>query len=251
MKTRSLSFIAILVTALAPSFAGAATETIALWKLEGPIGTTEGAPISGDVIKGEAGSPELLIMGNPGYSKDGPAGVTHGSIKFQPGDALHLDQPVTDLVDLFGVEMWVKSDDSLAGRGVILLNNGRSQPGFGYGLLQTSDNEYRAIYDGVDYLFNPVDPIPVTGEWTHLALVRDAADFGTQIYANGKLIFSTERPNPAPVSPVKAQGAFVIGGSMIGNNSIRAAFEGQIALVRVFKFKQGQFKPKDLLTGNK
>lgn len=252
-KVRALRGIfALLLVGACPLACVAEVEPIGFWKFDGGGGQGEGTEISGDAIKGEGGGPELLIRGNPVYSTEAPAtGVTKGSIKFNLGDILYMEEPVTNLDDLFGIEIWVKSEDPTVAAGAGLVKNGRGQPGFGYGLQQSSEATYVGIYDGVTYIQSPDSSIPVTGDWTHLALVRDAESFGTQLYANGQLVYSSERRTPVPIPPDKGKGAFIVGGSLFANNAMKGSFAGHIALVRVFKFKPGEFKAEDLLYQSK
>jgi len=252
-KVRALRGIfALLLTSACPLACVAEVEAIGFWKFDGGGGQSEGAEISGDAITGEGGGPELLIRGNPMYSTDAPeGGITKGSIKFNMGDILYREEPITNQDDLFGIEIWVKSEDPMATAGAGLVKNGRGQPGFGYGLQQSGESTYMGIYDGVTYIQSQDTPIPVTGEWTHLALVRDAESFGTQLYANGELIYSSERRAPVPVVPDKGKGAFIVGGNLFANNAMKGSFAGHIALVRVFKFKPGEFKAEDLLYQSK
>lgn len=248
LKLACISMIVALVT---PG-AHAEVEVLGYWKL-GSSQAVAGPKIKGDVIKGEGGSPDLQISGDPVYSSEMPddAPDLNGSVKFHMGDFLFLDQPLTAETEQFGIEAWVKSDEPTAGRNISLLNNGRGAPGFGYGLLQTEGNNYAGIFNGVTLVESPDRTVPVRGEWTHLAVVRDAEDFGTRFYVNGELVYSSEKRAPQPFSPEHGEGAFVVAGEKYDLGDIKGNFVGNIACVRVFRFQPGTFKSEDLLHGQK
>jgi Concanavalin A-like lectin/glucanases superfamily len=148
-----------------------------------------------------------------------------------------------DYSDKFGVEVWVKSGQ--ASQSGTILFNGNAGGTKGWGFIQDGTN-YKAYLGGVGSLGSA--PVSTTG-WTHLAIVRDKAAFGTfggggtRFYVNGILnatqswwlgFNATAGTNDGSI--------FSIGSRASAQNP----FTGLVAEARVFTFNSGAFSASDL-----
>ncbi len=104
----------------------------------------------------------------------------------------------------------------------------------GWGLFRVGLN-YGFLYGGVTYFA----VAPLTTEWTHLALVREAGT--TRMFVDGEMRFLDV------VGPATPAGDFMIG----GNPEVASeGFDGLIDEVRVFTFEPGEFSINDLNLSN-
>ena len=253
MKSHLATILAVLSSSIIANLSHADVTPVGYWHLgESDDGVSPGQVVS--VSKDCAGKTDLTAVGGPVDSKEVAKGAASNSgsklsVTFDTTSCLSAD-PVTTATDNFGIEAWVQNTGPLEGSAFIV-NNGQGAPGTGFGLLRVGD-QYQGIYGGSTFVLNPVSPVKVTEEWTHLALVRDSATFGTNFYVNGKLVFSTGSPGPNVV-PLGAgpQPQFSIGSCSSGKDGngfvAHNGFVGNIDEVRVFTFAPGAFDPHDLL----
>ncbi len=175
----------------------------------------------------------LARTGAPAYSSNVPLQTSTPStlsMRFNGTADLYGAAGVpTTVTDNFGIEAWVRSNGSTTGNALIAYvgNTGNS----GWGIFRTGGS-YAMLYGGVLLLAGGP---PMTTEWTHLALVRDAGV--TRFYVNGTLSLTIFG---APVVPA---GNMMIGGNLLNGNEY---FDGQIDEVRVFTFAPGAFTKSDL-----
>jgi hypothetical protein len=132
----------------------------------------------------------------------------------------------TAIVDNFGIELWVKPDDTASTK--CLAYNGTTTSS-GWGLYQVGD-QYRGLFGGVAFIGSAP---AAAGVWTHLALVRETGL--TTFYVNGEPSGTdTRAPNPPT-------GWFSVGYPL--NPSFPEYFAGALDEVCVFTFEPGQFRP--------
>jgi 1-phosphatidylinositol phosphodiesterase len=136
----------------------------------------------------------------------------------------------TALTDNFGIELWVKPNDTTGTK--CLAYNGHSGTS-GWGLYQFDAN-YGVLFGGRAIFGSG----PATaGVWTHLALVRNNGT--ATLYVNGVA------SGTVPDSPNVPAGRFAVGAQP---QSLAAEFfAGALDEVRVFTFQPGQFSPDSLL----
>jgi hypothetical protein len=138
--------------------------------------------------------------------------------------------PITGLSNNFGVELWVKPNDT--GTTKSLVYNGSS--GYtGWGLYQTETN-FRAIFGGIAFFGSGQ---ATTNVWTHLAMVIN--DGTAVFYVNG----------------VESGSRLGVFNTVVAGDALRVAanidggelFAGGIDEVRIFTFATNQFSTNDLL----
>ncbi len=137
---------------------------------------------------------------------------------------------VSNVVDYFGLELWVKSATS-SGNQCLAYNGNTSSNGWG---LYQIGSTYQVLFGGVA-LFGSGSL--VTNAWTHLALVRDGGL--ATLYVNGVAAGATGAGPGAPA------GAFSLGAPP--NKPTVENFSGMLDEVRTFTFAAGQFSINDLL----
>lgn len=135
---------------------------------------------------------------------------------------------ISNLIDNFGIELWVKTADATGGK-VIAYNGDTSVSG--WGIFQNGAT-YQALFGGV-LIFGSA-PV-TTNVWTHLALVRSAGK--TTFYVNGVA------SGAAVLEPNYPTGNFLIGADNVHSET----FTGAIDEVRVFTFPNGSFNVTNLL----
>jgi hypothetical protein len=140
-----------------------------------------------------------------------------------------------DYSDNFGVEVWVKSGQ--ASQSGTILFNGDAGGGKGWGFIQDGTN-YQGVLGGQTLVGSA--PATTTA-WTHLALVRDTASFGTRLYVNG-VLNATVSSGINPTAGIADGSIFSIGSRAAAHNP----FTGLVAEARVFTFISGAFNVSDL-----
>lgn len=220
--------LAAVLTALP---AGASAVTIAQYRLgENDPGAAAGL-LGADPTVAAVGGPNLARIGSPVYSSTTPISTTTLSMSFDGVTARYAaGAPASYLNDNFAIEAWARADSTASAVASVAYNGDSAFGGWG---LYRFGGAWTYLYGGVE--IGPMAPVAV-GEWTHLAVVRNAGV--TTFYVNG-VAFGT--PSTAvPGTPV--------GGMAIGGN-FRAAsenFTGLIDEVRIFTFAPGQFQVSDL-----
>ena len=179
------------------------------------------------------GAINLSRTGSPSYSPTTPPFVNSTlSMAFNGNGDRYTGAVVSTATDNFGVEAWVKSNGNTANNATLVYNGNSGNSGWG---LFRAGSAYGFLYGGVT--LNGL--APVTTNWTHLALVRDAGV--TSLYVNG------QRISTAAGAPAAPAGSLLIGGNpMVATES----FDGLIDEVRVFTFQPGQFQVADLNLGS-
>lgn len=239
--------LSAVIFAAAPAWA--AVLTTGFWRLgENDFGAIPGNPIQPVSIEAVNGF-HLALQGtgavnNAFYSADvAPTAATATgsflSARFDnliPTEPTYLfipTEPNSGATDNFGVETWVKaaSTTPVNGTQAAILYNGNFGSN-GFGLYQVGDQYQGVLGASVNFLGSA----PVTGDWVHLALVRDGGL--TTFYANGVDMGSTIDIAPLPASP-----SFSLAALGSGDDP----FAGHIDEVRSFTFEAGQFNPSDLL----
>lgn len=236
--------------------AGAATNTIAYYRLG------EDDPGAGPSTLGQDPtrdhSPNKLDLnrfGSPHYSSNvapGAAAVT-GSIvamQFSPQtlDAYYRLNPVTTLTDNVGIEAWVNTTTDPTGAGQSVIAYDGTPGADGLGLLRVAD---ATPFGGISPVYVArmgattvgFSALP-SGQWVHLALVRDGGT--ATFYVNGQ---------PSGTSSAALSAAtetFSVGASYcaVCDRPIPTAdyLDGRVDEVRVFSFAPGQFNAaSDLL----
>ena len=140
-----------------------------------------------------------------------------------------------DYSDNFGVEVWVKSGQ--ASQSATILFNGDAGASKGWGFIQDGTN-YQGVLGGLTLVGSA--PATTNG-WTHLALVRDTASFGTRLYVNG-VLNATVSSGINPTAGIADGSIFSIGSRAAAHNP----FTGLVAEARVFTFISGAFNVSDL-----
>jgi hypothetical protein len=140
-----------------------------------------------------------------------------------------------DYSDNFGVEVWVKSGQ--ASQSATILFNGDAGASKGWGFIQDGTN-YQGVLGGLTLVGSA--PATTNG-WTHLALVRDTASFGTRLYVNG-VLNATVSSGINPTAGAADGSIFSLG----ARASAQRPFTGRVADARVFTFASGAFVASDL-----
>ncbi len=178
------------------------------------------------------GTLNLSRNGAPSYSPATPPFVNSFlSMAFNGTSDRYTGTVVSSVTNNFGVEAWVRSNGNTTNNATLVYNGNTASSG--WGLFRLGSN-YGFLYGGVTL----AGLTPVTGSWTHLALVRDGGV--TSFYVNGQLIPTAAG---APIAPA---GSFLVGGNPLVATE---GFDGLIDEVRVFTFQPGQFSVTDLNLG--
>lgn len=221
-----------LLLLLAAASAEAAVTTVAQYRLgESDPGAVAGGAGANPTLP-STGAVSLTRNGAPAYSATTPPFVASTlSMSFNAGPDRYSGTIVSSATDNFGVEAWVKSNGSTAVNAALVYNGHTGNSGWG---LFRAGNEYGFLFGGV--VLDGV--VPLTTNWTHLALVRDAGS--VRFFVNGQEVPSAQG---APNVPA--------GNFMVGGNPLQASegFDGLIDEVRVFTFAPGQFVVSDLNLG--
>jgi hypothetical protein len=222
----------LLALLLVSSTAHGAVTTVASYRLgDADPGAMAGA-VGNDPTLPSVGSVSLDRNGAPTYSAQTAPLVSSGlSMRFNAGPDRYSGALISTATDNFGVEAWVKSDGSTELNATLVYNGSTGTSG--WGLFRLGD-EYGFLYGGV--VLSGVAPL--TTEWTHLALVRDAGM--TRVFVNGVQSFESG------VAPAAPSGSFLVGGNPLVATE---GFDGLIDEVRVFTFEPGQFEVADLNLG--
>jgi hypothetical protein len=219
----------LLLLVLALSSGHAAVTTIASYQLgDADPGAVAGA-IGADPTLPSVGTVDLARSGAPVYSADTPAFIgSNLSMRFDGDDDHYAGAQLSTATDNFGIEAWVKSDGNTATNAALAYNGSTSFGG--WGLFRAGSN-YGFLYGGITI----VGVAPLTTEWTHLALVREAGT--TRMFVDGQMLYQSG------VAPAAPAGDFMIGGNpqLAGEG-----FDGLIDEVRVFTFEPGEFSIDDL-----
>ncbi len=224
--------ILVLLLLLAASTGQAAITVVAEYRFgesdPGALPNTPGANPSLPSV----GSNPLTRNGTPAYSGITPRVVPSAlSMAFNAGSDRYSGAIVSTATDNFGVEAWVKSNGSVALNATLVYNGNTGNSGWG---LFRAGNEYGFLYGGV--VLDGV--VPISTQWTHLALVRDGGT--NRFFVNGvQQVAAGGAPNPP------------VGNFLVGGNPLVATegFDGLIDEVRVFTFEPGQFNVLDLNFG--
>ena len=220
---------ALFITA-APGAKAGTLLPVAWWRMgENDPGAADGG--STYTAKNELGGGLMLPQGAR-FSADVPnntLGSTLG-LRLNTGQ-FGINPVVTDAIDNFGLELWVKPDSADAPQ-CLAYNGDSSSTGWG---IYLANGLYVGVIGGVAF----VGGSPAAqGVWTHVALVRDGGV--ATLYVNG---VSAGADASEPGSP---SGAFGVGVAPQTSNTEFLA-GGTIDEVRVFVFAAGEFNPSDLL----
>ncbi len=215
-------------TMVAP--ADAAITVLAQYRMgEADPGAAPGLPGANPTLP-SVGATGLTRFGDPAYGVVRPPFQNSQLAMAFDGadDRYEAGAVLSTVTDNFGVEAWVKSNGRTTQNALIAYNGNTGSSG--WGLFRTGA-EYGFLYGGV--VLDGV--VPVTTNWTHLALVRDGGT--NRFYVNGQLIQSSAGGPNVPA------GRFMVGGNPLVPTE---GFDGEIDEVRVFTFAPGAFTPADL-----
>lgn len=222
--------LAALTLLLASASAQAAVTVIASYRLgDADPGAANTLPGAAQTLP-SVGSQPLDRFGSPTYSSEGPPrGVlSRLSMSFDGSTARYMGPVLTTATNNFGIEAWVRSNGRVTNNATIAYNGNTASSGFG---LFRLGNQWGYLQGGVVL----GGGAPVSTDWTHLALVRDAGV--SRFFVNGTQVTTTAAaPNPA------------VGNFLVGGNPLVATewFDGLIDEVRVFTFNPGEFQVGDL-----
>jgi len=194
--------------------ARADVESVAEYRLTDPdaLGAVQGP----ERLPNRAGRRlPLLRRGDPRYFNLAPNADDGRALQFDGvDDAYALEGGIDPVPDQFVLEAWARAEEERAPglHGVVSLGDGAR----GYSLVQ-SDDQWGAFIGGRGLVV--MGPI-VPGEWTHLALVHEAA--GSRLYLDG--VHVGEFPTSTGIHPL-----FTIGDMGHG----KECFRGDIAAVRL------------------
>lgn len=199
------------------------------------MGEADAGAVSGgagaDPTIDSVGGVDLPKLGGPLYTAATPSRVDSTlALRFDADVDRYVGPVISTSVDNFGIEAWVRSDGSTVGNAVIAYNGNSGNNGWG---LFRAGGSWAFLYGG---LVLASSGQPVTTDWTHLALVRNAGV--ATMYVNG---LPTATSGTTPGLPA--------GGFGIGGNPVFVDFEefdGIIDEVRMFTFAPGQFQVADL-----
>lgn len=230
MKKRIVWWGALLACLwLAP--VAAEVTTVAQYRMgEADAGAVSGGA-GADPTVDSVGGINLPKLGGPVYSAATPLRVDSTlAMRFDADVDRYSGPVISTATDNFGIEAWVRSDGSTTGNAVIAYNGNSSSTG--WGLFRAGSN-WSFLFGG---LVLASGGQPVSTDWTHLALVRNAGV--ATLYVNGMPAVTS---GTAPNVPT--------GGFGIGGNPVFADFEefdGSIDEVRMFTFAPGAFQVADL-----
>jgi hypothetical protein len=226
---RSLLAVIVLASVIAAP-ADAAITVLAQYRLgEADPGAAPGL-LGANPTVASVGTSGLARIGEPSYGLPRPPFQNSTLAMAFDGadDRYDLSAVLTTATDNFGIEAWVKSNGRTTQNALIAYNGNTASSGWG---LFRAGAEYGFLYGGV--VLDGV--VPVTTDWTHLALVREGGT--NRFYVNGQLIQSS------PGGPNVPVGRFQLGGNLLVPTE---GFDGEIDEVRVFTFAPGAFTPADL-----
>ncbi|MDB6019791.1 MAG: Fibronectin type domain protein, partial [Pedosphaera sp.] len=179
------------------------------------------------------GAQDLSVFGSPVYAVDvSPLAAQHVdsslSLNFSNGVSYATGSLVSNMVDNFGFEVWVKPTSAASGQ--VIVYNG-NPGGDGWGILQDG-NTYIVLFGNVQVFGSGSVTL---NQWTHLAIVRDNGT--TTLYVNGVDAGTTTSPPNIP------SGFFV----MAAAPDASGKFAGLLDEARCFTFAPGLFDPSELL----
>jgi hypothetical protein len=237
--TRTLRLLAgtVLALALLNSFVTpvvrATVTAVSYWRMgENDPGVAAGTATN---TTDPTGGRTLTLRGAPSYSSGvSPAAATlTGSawcMSFTTG-SYGTNAVIPLLTNNFGIELWVKPNDTTGNKSLAYNGNTGSS---GWGLYQIGAT-YQGLFGGVAFFGSGT---AAAGIWAHVALVRNN---GTNtLYVNGAAAgtATTAPPNPAV-------GLFAMGAAAPDVSVDR--YGGYLDEVRVFTFAAGAFSTNDLL----
>jgi len=228
----SLLFALALVTQVQ-----ATITNVALYRLgENDPGAVSGGTVSSNTYD-LAGGHHLIRYGIPVYtnSVSTNAATQLGSslaVHFNGANQYFSNAVFTTVIDNFGLEAWVRPNNTNPSPGRFIAYNGYVTNG--WGLLQ-SGNAYGFVFG--DVVAVGATNSAVMDVWTHVAVVRNNGT--STLYING-IASGTNGLAPRPVT-----GGFAVGAPAL-NPFPAYLFNGTIDEVRVFTFAAGQFSPNDL-----
>lgn len=226
-------FVVSLVLALIPLSCPAAIVVLDYYR----FGDDDPGAIAGSVFGAttadSAGSRILNRSRSVLYSPNVPFPTVGGdsnafsaSFSGEPYGSFYHKTCLFDAQDNFGIEVFVNASSTISNKGILYDGNyGHT----GFGLVQRG-GQYRALIGSTFVGSTAV----TTGEWNHLALVRDNGI--STFYVNG-VPSGTSAAVPLPSSY-----SFYIGSTGSTDN-----FHGLIDEVRLFTFEPGTFTASDLL----
>jgi hypothetical protein len=210
--------------------ASAVISVIASYRMgEADPGAAAGNPANTPAVDSAGGAPMGVLGSASLYSANTGVAGSSLSVDFSAPSGYGQPSPVITLTDNWGMEAWVQSDN--AGSTSAIVYNGNSANS-GMGLYQVGGN-YIGLVGGLAF----VGAAPITGTWTHLAMVLSGGV--TTFYVNGV----ANQNGPTPNAPA---GYFGIG---VRQFDLGEQFDGRIDEVRLFRFNPGEFSPSDLQTG--
>jgi len=152
----------------------------------------------------------------------------HEGITFIADKRYESEKDLTEVPNTF--EAWIRFPAGMSGRGGIIWGNyPGSQGAVNFEILNgTPRMLWRGTKTGATY-WNFTSTKVYTGEWVHLAIVRDVTNGKVHCYLNGVLSESVDIVSTEDIIPDKH---FVLGGDMRDENSV--FFKGEIATLAIF-----------------
>lgn len=221
---------------LIPIQARATVATVAWYRLgENDSGAASGLLVNSTTLD-FAGSRHLQRYGTPIYAELVASNATRAvgsslAVQFDGSSQYLSNAVVTAARNNVGLEAWVRADSVTSGLHIIAYNGSTSGDGWG---LHRNGSSFGVLFAGVA-TFGSV-PV-VTGQWVHLAWVRDNGT--STLYVNGSPVATSSSTPQVPTA------GFALGTRPEFPAS--AFFGGAIDEVRVFTFTAGRFSPDDLL----
>lgn len=237
MPLGAAAVCAAVLQVLATAASAGPINTILRYPIGEP-GPDSPAPVLGEspgVVFASPGFTNLARFGTGGTYTAGAPGSAF-AIQFNgdgaydyttPGGGANLPLPT----DNFGLEMWVRVAANYTPVGTEVLFYAGGPSGDGWGVVPIA-NGFVGLFGGLAIIG---DPVPFTGDWTHLALVRD--DGVATLYVNG-VASGASIPTAAPSVPFA-----YLGLGKTPSNNLSAFFTGALDDVHVFTFEAGTFDP--------
>ncbi|WP_025323218.1 LamG-like jellyroll fold domain-containing protein [Deferrisoma camini] len=193
-------------------------------------------PFDGDADDASGNGYHGTLQGSPSFTAD-RSGVANGAIYLDGGDDFvsveSLNESTLALGD-FTISLWYRADDDRYYSGLITSTDGSAWGLTGFSVVRRNSTfiigGYRARYPGKVELGATVDDD--TGEWHHVAMVRDTGNSKAYLYYDGVLVAeSTDVDSEIAVSPQ----SFVMFGRYVYQPEGRDVyFRGALDEVRIY-----------------
>lgn len=206
------------------SFCEATITVVGNFRLgEADSGAAPGGP-AGTMTVNSAGIPDLNLIGAaPVFTS--ATGVSGSSLAMDFSNGSYASAPLVTSNNNWGIEAWVQSDNGSLTSAIAYNGNSANA---GMGIYQLGGN-YIGLLGGIAI----VGGAPVSGSWTHLAMVVSGG--AATFYVNGVV-------NQTAGTPNVPSGNFNIG----NRPDLGEPFDGRIDEVRIFNFAPGEFSVSDL-----